>query len=75
MPTQVRGLVNQLAWKALQSCTLSPTGILRGLGGPNNSLLFLTSHTRSREEPLVTQSCLDQRLRGAQACQRHSSTG
>lgn len=38
MPTQVRGLlVHQLAWKALQSCTLSPTGILRGLGGPNNS--------------------------------------
>ena len=66
-------LVHQLAQKALQSCTLSPTGILKGLRSPNS--LFLTSHTGAREEPLVTQSCPDQRVRGAQVGEGYSSMG
>ena len=67
-------LVYQLAQKALQSCILSPTGILRGLGGLNNSL-FLTSHTGSGEEPLVTQSCPDRRVRRPGVGQGRSSMG
>ena len=67
-------LVYQLAQKALQSCILSPTGILRGLGGLNNSL-FLTSHTGSGEEPLVTQCCPDRRVRRPGVGQGRSSLG
>ena len=45
VPTQVRGLlVNQLAWKALQSCTLKPHGNPKGPWRPQQLTLPHQSH-------------------------------